>query len=296
MTDSAMRCRLAPWLVCLVGAAAVLVAVGGSLPAFAAGQRAAASPLRVVTSLQPQAAAFGDRVTAQVEVDYDPKVVDASSISVRPNFIPYVAGSAPTVSRGSGVVRYSFSLLCVTNGCLPTKGPRVVRVQPVTATATAGGRTVTASGAWPPLRVLSRLSPSDLTGSTKFRSPATPPPATYRISPGVLSGLLIAAAVLCVLAALALVALAIARLIPRSAPSARSPLELAILYLRDSTGRSAKDRRRALELLAEAVDAGGEPTLAAVAADSAWSKSPPSPGGAADLADRAAGLSRGSEP
>ncbi len=288
-----MRCRLAPGLVCLVGAAAVLAGIGGSSPALAAGQPAAVSPLRILTSLQPQAAAFGDRVTAQVEVDYDPKLVDASSISVRPNFIPYVAGSAPVVSNGGGVVRYSFSLLCLTNGCLPTKGPRVVRLQPVIATATADGRTVTASGAWPPLRVFSRLSPSDLTGSTKLRSPDTPPPAVYRISPGVLAGLAIGAAGLCVLAALALIALAIARRLPRSAPSARSPLEVAILYLRDSTGRSARDRRRALELLAEAVAAGGEPTLAAVAADSAWSESPPTPSGAADLADRAAGLSGG---
>jgi hypothetical protein len=62
-----------------------------------------------------------------------------------------------------------------------------------------------------------------------------------------------------------------------------------VAYVRDSTRRSASDRRRALALLSEAVDE-GEPDLAATAAETAWGKPSPTPGHAEALADRATEL------
>jgi hypothetical protein len=256
---------------------------------------ASAQPaLRVVTSLRPAAVLYGDPVTADVEVDYDPQTVEPSSIRVQPSFIPYVVSSAPVVQHlRAGVVRFRYSLLCVTTGCLPTKGARVLRLERVTVTGLADSRTVTAAALWPRLRISSRLGASDLSGQIRFRNPTTPPAPEYRIAPGPLSAGLIAAAALCALLAAALAGRELAGRFARSSARRLSALELAIAYVRDSARRTDPDRRRALELLAEAVDSDGEPTLAAAAGEQAWSKPPPTPAGAAELADRAAGLGRG---
>ena len=86
--------------------------------------------LRVTASLNPSAALYGDPVTADVEVDYDPRTVEPSSIRVQPSFNPYVATAAPVVQHPhAGAVRFRYSLLCVTEGCLPAKGERLLRLR-----------------------------------------------------------------------------------------------------------------------------------------------------------------------
>jgi hypothetical protein len=277
-----MRRRVAAALV-------ACVAVGATAHVAAAGP-----PIRVVTSLEPAAVRYGDPVTAEVEVDYDAQTVAASSIHAEPSFIPYVVTSAPVVQRPrSGVVRYRYSLLCVTAGCLPAKGPRLVHLRAVTVSGVAGERTVRAVGAWPVLRVSTRLAESDLTDPLRFRSPSTPRSPAYRLPPGPLGGGLIAVAALCILAALALGWFEVARIRRRPAVDRRSRLELAIAYVRDSANRTEPDRRRALELLAETVDATGEPALSATAATTAWSKRPPTADAASELADEAVRVPRG---
>ncbi len=192
----------------------------------------------------------------------------------------------------AGVVRFRYSLLCVTAGCLPTKGARILRLERVTVTVLADSSAVSAAASWPTLRISSRLGASDLSGQIRFRNPTTPPSPAYRVAPGPLSAGLIAAAALCALVAAALAGRELAGLFPRAGARRLTSLELAIAYVRDSTKRTDPDRRRALELLAEAVDGDGEPTLAAAAAERAWSAPPPTPAGATELADRAAGLRR----
>lgn len=242
--------------------------------------------LRVTASLSPAAALYGDPVTADVEVDYDPRTVEASSIRVQPSFNPYVAIAAPVVQHlHAGAVRFRYSLLCVTEGCLPAKGERLLRLRAVTATARAGTRTVTGTASWPALRITSRLATADRNGPVRFRYPATLPAPDYRLAPRALAAGLIALAALCTLGAVALASSELVRRSARSKVHHLSPLELAIAYVRDSTARAEPDRRRALELLSEAAE--GE--LAADAADRAWSESAPTPTGAAELADRAAG-------
>jgi hypothetical protein len=273
-----------------------IVCTGLGCSADGAFAGSAGTPLRVVASLHPAGVLYGDPVTAEVEVEYEPQTIEPASIRVQPSFMPYVATAAPVVQQvRAGVVRYRYSLLCVTDGCLPAKGSRVVQLERVTVSGLAGARAVTAAGSWPTLRVSSRLAGSDLSGRIHFRNSTTPPNPAYRLAPGPLSGGLIGAAVLCVLFALALVGRGLARRSSRSRERRLSPLELAIEYVRDSAGRNNPDRRRALELLAEAVDAGGEPTLAAAAAERAWAKPPPTPAVAAELADRASGVRTGAE-
>jgi hypothetical protein len=277
------------------GLAALLVCGGACVsPDIADAATRAAAPLQVVASLHPATVRYGDPVTAEVEVDYDARTVAPSSIRAEPSFVPYVVTSAPVVQRPrSGVVRYRYSLLCVTAGCLPTNGSRRVRLEALSVTGLAGNRTVHAVAEWPVLRVSTRLAASDLTGRVRFRTPRTPPSPAYRLEPRALAGGLIAAAGLCTLVALALGWSVLARIRRRPAVDRRSPLEVAISYVRDSTRRTEPDRRRALELLAEAVDASGEAGLSAAAADTAWSKPPPTAAVAAELADEASRVLRG---
>jgi hypothetical protein len=273
----------------IAAALGVALAVEPGSTAAASARQAAAVPLRVVASLHPDAVLYGDPVTAEIDIFYDPRTVDSSSLRVQPSFIPYVVSSAPTVEPlRPGVVRLRYQLTCVTDGCLPTRGPRLLRLEPVTITGLTGRRTVSVTARWPTLRVSSRLAPSDLSGRIRFRSPTTPPLPGYRLPPGPLSGGLIAGAVVCVLAGALLVIGPLATLFRRSTGPRLSRLELAIAYVRDSTRRASPDRRRALALLSEAVDDEGETALAAVAADTAWSEPPPTPAGADELAERAA--------
>jgi hypothetical protein len=263
-------------------------AVFGSV--FACASASAAAPLHVVTSFSPASTVlYGDPVTARVEVDYDPATVDPATIRVSPTFTPYVVTSSPVVARPRrGVLTVSFPLLCVTEGCLPTNGSRRLALRPVTVSASSGSSPVRATAVWPALQVRSRLTASDLSGKVVFRVPARPPAPGYRVAPGKLAALLIAAAVVCGLAGLLLVLRGLTRHRRGASSRTRSRLELAIAYVRDSTGRSPADRRRALSLLSEAME-NGEGDLAAMAAETAWAEAPPTPPAAASLADRAAG-------
>lgn len=268
--------------------AVVVAAAAAALAWLATAQAAGPGQLRVRTDLQPASALFGDPVTATVEVDAGGGV-DASSIRVVPSFGPFAVRAKPVVRRSGGRVLFSYGLLCVTDGCLPTRSSRLLRLPPAEVTARSGRRVLHASAAWPALTIASRLGASDLSGPVRFRSPSAPPPPAYRFAPGRLVAGLIAAAALCVVAAFALAGRGLVRLRRGARVRQRSPLQVAIAYVRESTGRSAPDRRRALSLLAEAADE-QEPALAAGAGQAAWSRPSPTPLAATELADRASAL------
>jgi hypothetical protein len=275
-----------------VAAAALALVV--ALPGGSAGARSASAvPLRVTAALQPAQVRFGDPVTADVRVEYDPRAIDASSIRVQPSFVPYVVSSTPAVRRlAPNVLRYRYSLVCLTSDCLPAKGARVLRLQPVTATAEVGARLVTAASRRPALRIASRLRSSDLAGRLRFRSATAAPLPHYRVSPGLLAAGLLAGAVACALVAALLAGRGLRRALRTGAPRV-SRLERAIAYVLNAATRAEPDRRRALELLAEAVAEGGDPALSAAAVDSAWARRPPTPAQATELAERAARLGAG---
>jgi hypothetical protein len=279
----------------VAGIAATLAVVGGA-PAGVADAQAAVAPaqLEISTSLDPTATHFGDQVRAVVMVEFDPRTVDGSSIRLVPSFIPYVAASPPVVTLvRAGMVRFEYALACVTDGCLPTHGPRILHLEPVKATGLAGGRAITATAPWPVLRISSRLVPADLTGRARFRTPATAPAPGYRISPLAAAVGMIAAAAICLLAVAVLLWTALRRKARRIPGDGLTPLELAIAYVRDSTRRSGADRRKALALLAESVPEGGDSPIGAAAARAAWSRPDPTAVGATELADRATGRPEG---
>lgn len=267
---------------------ALAALAGAALLGAAAATASPAPALTVTGTFAAGSVLFGDPVTAEVDVQYSGSV-DPGSIRLDSSFLPFAATATPAVSRGSGEVRFRYSLSCLAQGCLPDRGARLLHLPLLRVSALAGSRRLSASARWPELRVGSRLSAADGKGKLRFRSPKAPPAVDWGIAPGTLVGVLVAAAAVCALAALALVGLGLGRLAlrPRAAPRL-SPLELAIAFVRDSTQRTAGDRRRALELLAQAAEP-EQPVLAEAAARRAWSRPEPTPASAGELADRAAG-------
>lgn len=152
-------------------------------PAAAPARTPAVSPLAVVTSRAPGSIAFGDPVTAVLEIHYAATIA-LSSLRVAPSFDPFVQRSQPAVQLvHAGLVRVRYSLLCLTDACLSTHGARPVPLGSVTVTGRARSRAVSVVGRWPGVRVSSRLAPSALSGKVRFRVPAALPSPGYRITP-----------------------------------------------------------------------------------------------------------------
>jgi hypothetical protein len=143
----------------------------------------------------------------------------------------------------------------------------------VTATA-RDGRTVHARAAWPALHVRGRVTAADLAPARPpFRVDTAPPAPTYSVRPGLLTWLLVAAAVVLALAAIALVVRELLRRRTTRMP-AEDVLERALRLTREAESRAPDDRRRALGLLARVLEARKRAT-ASSARDLAWSRPPP---------------------
>jgi hypothetical protein len=289
----------------LVGAVVVAALVATGLGSWNAErpQDALAHPLAVRTRLVPSAAFFGDPLVAQVAVDLDSRVVAPGSVRVEPSFAPYVQ-SAPaavdrtTVGRQETIV-YSYTIQCVSDGCLPVGARRIVRLPAVVVTARAGGRQLTVTAAMPAASVASRLGTSDFRSATpQFLHSSLLPPPSYGASPTALALALTVVAGLLGAGAAVLLGVELAVLARRRSASLEepAPLRSALAFVRDAARRpDAADRRKALELLAETLAGQGNPTLADTAERVAWAEPPPSAERALELADQVETLS-GSEP
>jgi hypothetical protein len=281
--------------------AAAIVAVVASIALgvwnSAPGGGQAGGELTVSTSLTPRPIFFGDPLMAEIDVDVTRAAIRSDSVKLAaPSFAPYVETKAPEVSRHDAgpdeVIQYRYSLQCIDDPCLPLKGPNTIRFPPVMVTATAGSQQLKETAKWPLAIALSRLQPADISSSiAHFRHPATMPAPVYSVSPGVLAGGLTIGAVLLAAAALALLGRELLALLARrrlGALAKLTPLEAALVYLRQAAGRpDPADRRKALELLATVLDADGVPTLAGTAGDVAWAEEPPTPARVVELADEA---------
>ena len=138
---------------------------------------------------------------------------------------------------------------------------------------------------WPGVEISSRINESEL-NAFRYRATLTLlPKPTYRIAPNALAVTSFALAGL-----LLLLAGAFAFRIARRAWARRSPelelppVERALVLLHWT--RDGEDRRRALELLAEALDDEESRELARAARKLAWSDQPPSREQAEELARR----------
>ena len=254
------------------------------------------------TDLSPRSVFFGDTVSALVEVTLDRSRVDPESVRVEAVFAPWKpVGAVERVRRDQGTtttLRFSYVLRCLGNRCLAADEDLVIldkAVQTfgqarVTYTATKGA-TESGSGSvrapWPRLLVGARFSARDAqavgSSSGGWRADLDSMPAvTYRMSPGLLSALLLAGG-----AALASAGVFAYRFRPRrtTAPTlpeaaplqpGLTPLEQALALLELSQRvDGAADQRRALELVAAALAERGSPKLALASRTLAWSRPVP---------------------
>jgi hypothetical protein len=247
-------------------------------------------------SLSPGAVHFGDPLTARAMVVLDPARVKTSSVRFAPRFGSYrIARGSRDTRREGGLTRvsYSFVLECLGAGCAPGQPQVALRFpQAILRFRTRTGNPSRLAVQWPSITVASRLDDSDRADpAAHLRADTSPPPVSYRLSPGVLvaglatvSGLLVLAAG--VLVFLALPRTAPARTEPQADGTARSPLADALRLVRETAadGHGPEQRRMALQRLVRELRRSDRRELALTAGRLAWSNGPPSAGAAREFA------------
>ncbi|HEY2072660.1 MAG TPA: hypothetical protein VGG88_03710 [Gaiellaceae bacterium] len=257
-----------------------------------------ARPLAARAALVPAQTLFGDPVVATITVVLDRELVAGGSVRVEPSFAPYAPTGLPSVTRTTAgrleTLQYRYTLECVNDGCLPGRAPLTVRFPAFVVS----GSSVKQAVSWPALVVSSRLSAAaTAAGSPQFVEPDGLPPVRYSVSPGMLGDVLVVLAGLLALAGMLLLVREVllrneAR--RRRAADRRSPLEIALDYVRQAAGRPlASDRRKALGLLAEILDERGDDALAVSADAAAWAEGAPEPSTVLAIADEVESATQG---
>lgn len=262
-------------------------------------------PIRTRASLDPQTVLFGDVVRARVETVVDSTRVDPDSVRVAAEFKPWqVLGDPERTRRDVGSTAYLrtvWTLRCLTGPCVPSGqvAPLEFDNARVTFVIPADGDVrQTMPTPWPVLAVYSRFAAAAFerdNSATVWRADLlTVPLATYRIAPGALYLILLGAGAFFAIAGIALVVLAWPR--RKQAPPPEpvvvlpprlTPLQQALALLEDvNRADGAADRRRSLELVAEALGEWGDPDLSRTARILAWSEHAPAAEETSDLAAR----------
>jgi hypothetical protein len=159
-------------------------------------------PFKAYATITPTVHLFGDSVTAKIAIVADTKLVDPSRLQVTAQFSPYVQTREPTILRVSigrfAQLTWTWTLECLSSPCVPRDPPsdkfHVFSFHPARITYLRVNRkaaySITAS--WPPIEVLSQVSPGvaeflQKTSRLNWRLGMTPVAApTYRVSPGLL--------------------------------------------------------------------------------------------------------------
>jgi hypothetical protein len=251
-------------------------------------------PIAASGSLDKRIVLFGDTLTATVDVVVDPTVIDPDDVRVTWSHEPWTAVAPPRVeqheSGSTTYVRTTYVLRCLTVPCVPVREKETVELEPAAVSYAArigsGTSRLSADVPWPPLVVHTRMSGLDSAQRDALAAPwradmLTLPAASYRVSPGLVLALLVMVGGLL----LAVAAVLSFRALPERDPPPEpepppppvvSPLEQALALLESTTSTNgAQDRRRALELVAEALERWGDPGLAQTARTLAWSEARP---------------------
>jgi hypothetical protein len=249
---------------------AVLVVAALGAPA------APAADVHVTTSISPRPTRFGDVIHATLTVR------SSAAVTVQEGFAPFQVVHASTTRNGA-VGTWRFDLQCLEARCAP--GPGARSISPAPARVRAGSTVVVAR--FPAVLVEPRVTEAQVANPRRsFMHPTTPPPPSFRFSPGATQRVLIAASAGLVLVALLLV---MPLLRPRRAAAPAEPvdpLERALALVEAARTRPPADRRRALGLLARVLRKLGATATGQAAADLAWSEPEPDPTRMSRLVDR----------
>lgn len=238
----------------------------------------------LATFLEPVAHRFADPVEANVEVVFDPRRIEADTVTVATQFSPYTVVAterSQSSTRGVTSLRWRYRLMCLEERCRPAAGrARDFQFPPARASfRRVDNRPGAARGEWHSLRSVSRLDAVEASRE-RFSARQHPlPPVSYRVSPGPLvAGLATAAALLALLGG-ALVwsvlgAPVLAR-IDRRRFSRLDSVQRQLVVLRDAVRRSdPATGRKALDALARELrgDGNGTEELAQGARRLAWAE------------------------
>jgi hypothetical protein len=267
-----------------------LLAVGLAGAWFAVGAAQAAPP-SIRANAEPATVGVGDTVRYVVEARLDADGVDLSSVRIFADVGPFSLARPTRITRttdGSAlVVRLEQQLTCLDLACAPIRGLRRIRLPAAhVSLRLAGGGTTTGRATSVAIAVEPRVSNAAVDAASPPFRQQTALPSEFRRARRRVALLAIATAIF------GLVAVAFAVLAMRPRPTAQprgAELARALRLLRESTTRSASDRRRAAGLVSRVAGETGAPALAEDAAHLAWSAVSPEPAGAEALAERAAG-------
>jgi hypothetical protein len=294
------RGRVAAAAVALVTVAAVVVLTAVVAPGWWNGNGGTYAPSKTLvhTDVTPARSLFGQVLTAHAQLIVDPRRVDPSSVELNVDLRPFhIRSESHRVTRGLGraaVVDFSYEIQCVTRACVPLgtgRGALAEQLKPAKATYRGrDGVAATVPVAWPVFAVQSRLTAEEIALSTpQAARGSTPPPMSWAVSPGLLGGLALSAAVLLMLGAGWLVASIVGRntrlVRARRIPAHLTAIERALVLAEHAAAHGEVDEsRKALERLAEELRRRRADAYADDAERLAWSESGPSPENVAALA------------
>jgi hypothetical protein len=307
-----------PILAAALAALATAAPAAASLPFLPSGSSVGeGTPLKAYATISPPVHLFGDAVTARLAIVADTKWVDPARLHVSASFQPYRA-SSPSVLRLSvgrfEQVTWTWTLRCLTHQCVPQLPPSDkyhvfhFRQIHIDYTGKNGKAKYGITASWPPIEVLSQVSPGvvaflNKTNHLDWRFHMTPVASpTYRVSPRLVFWLALGAAALLLLAAALLARRWWHTLHPPVAPvfaagPSATTLERALALLTWAHARGDETlERKALERVAdELVVEQPRPEideLSRAARELAWSPHVPEDEEVETFAERARGTGR----
>lgn len=292
MSTQLTRGRIAAAAVVLVAVAAVVLLTAVVAPGWWNGDGGTYAPRRTLvhTEVTPARSLFGQVLTAHAQLIVDPRRVDPASVDLNVNLNPYrIRSESHRITAGLGradIIDFRYEIQCVSRACVPLgtgKGAMAVQLKPAKATyRSRDGVSGTVPVAWPVFGVQSRLTAEEIALSTpEIARGSTPPPVSWRISPGLLGGIALSFAVVLILGAGWLVASVVARntrlVRTRRIPAHMTPIERALVLAEHAAAHGEVDEsRKALERLAEELRRRQANAYADDAERLAWSESGPS--------------------
>jgi len=301
----------------LAAAAALVLAAPAAarLPFFKAGSSVGEGvPLKAYATITPTVHLFGDSLTARIAVVADTKWIDPARLRATASFKPSESTKASvlrvTVGRFAQVT-WTWTLHCVTAPCVPRLPPsdkfHIFQFPPARIEYVTGARKPEygINASWPPIEVLSQVSPGvsaflRKTNHLNWRLGITPVAApTYRVSPRLLFWAALGLAGALVLAALWLARRWYLVVRPQRAGlqvEQGTTLERALAVLRYAHEHGDETlQRKAFERVAGELGVERADELTQIARELAWSPRTPEDEEVEEFAEKAGGTQESPE-
>jgi len=295
----------------LVAAAALVVAAPASarLPVYKTGSSLGEGvPLKAYATVTPAVHLFGDSITAKLAVVADTKWIDPMRLRVHTDFTPYASTRLSVYRVHVGryaQVTWTWTLRCITSPCVPRLPPsdkfHVFHFAPARIDYVAINKQPLygINASWPPVEVLSQVSPGVAaflakTNHLNWRLGMTPVASpTYRVSPSLLFWLALGLAGVLGAAALWLGYRWYLVVRPYRAPAYvehGTPLERALAVLRFAHQHGDETlQRKAFERVAGELGVEQADELTRIAREHAWSARTPEDDEVEEFAEQARG-------